>query len=111
MAKIVVFYKQTKRQAEFEDYYFNIHIPLVQKIPQIKSLKISRVVHHNNTIPDLYLHGEIEFENMDALNQAIASPEGKAMFEDAVILRKFFDSPPITAFVDSIEIGSFTKVE
>jgi uncharacterized protein (TIGR02118 family) len=111
MAKIVVFYKQTNRQAEFEDYYFNIHIPLVQKISQIKSLKISRVVHHNNTIPDLYLHGEIEFENMEALNQAITSPEGKAMFEDAVILRKYFDSPPITAFVDSIEIGSFTKVE
>jgi uncharacterized protein (TIGR02118 family) len=111
MAKTVVFYKKTNRQAEFEDYYFNIHIPLVQKISQIKSLKISRVVHHNNTIPDLYLHGEIEFENMDALNQAIASPEGKAMFEDAVILRKYFDSPPITAFVDSIEIGSFTKVE
>src|SRR3954468_1288997 len=109
MAKIVVFYKQTKKQAEFEDYYFNIHIPLVQKISQIKSLKISRVVHHNNTIPDLYLHGEIEFENMAALNQAIASPEGKAMFEDAVILRKFFDSPPITAFVDSVELGSYTK--
>jgi uncharacterized protein (TIGR02118 family) len=111
MAKIVVFYKQTKKQDEFEDYYFNIHIPLVQKISQIKSLKISRVVQHNNTIPDLYLHGEIEFENMDALNQAIASPEGKAMFEDAVILRKFFDSPPITAFVDSVELGFLTKVE
>jgi uncharacterized protein (TIGR02118 family) len=111
MAKIVVFYKQTKKQAEFEDYYFNIHIPLVQKISQIKSLKISRVVHHNNTIPDLYLHGEIEFENMDRLDEAIASPEGKAMFEDAVILRKFFDSPPITAFVDTVELGSFSKVE
>lgn len=111
MAKIVVFYKQTKYKEEFEEYYFNIHLPLVQKISQIKSLKISRVVQHNNTIPDLYLHGEIEFENMAALNQAIASPEGKAMFEDAVILRKYFDSPPITAFVDSVELGSYTKVE
>ena len=111
MAKIVVFYKQTKYKNEFEDYYFNIHLPLVQKISQIKSLKISRVVQHNNTIPDLYLHGEIEFENMAALNQAIASPEGKEMFEDAVILRKYFDSPPITAFVDSVELGSYTKVE
>jgi uncharacterized protein (TIGR02118 family) len=111
MAKIVVFYKQTKRQDEFEEYYFNVHIPLVKKISQIKALRISRVVQTNNTIPDLYLHGEIEFENMEALNQAVASPEGQAMFEDAKILRKYFDSPPITAFIDSVEIGSFSNVE
>lgn len=109
MAKIVVFYKQPKNLDEFEDYYFNIHIPIVQKISQIKSLNISRVVHNNNTIPDLYLHGEIEFENMATLNQAIESPEGKAMFEDAVIVRKFFDSPPITVFVNGVELGSYTK--
>lgn len=106
MAKIVVFYKQTDRQAEFEDYYFNIHIPIVKRISQIKNLKISRVVQTNNTIPDLYLHGEIEFENMDALKEAVASPEGQAMFNDAVEVRKFFDSPPITAFVDTVDIGS-----
>jgi uncharacterized protein (TIGR02118 family) len=106
LAKIVVFYKQTERQQEFEDYYFNIHIPIVQKISQIKNLKISRVVKHNNTIPDLYLHGEIEFENMEALKQAVESPEGQAMFEDAKELRKFFASPPITAFVDKVELGS-----
>lgn len=111
MAKIVVFYKKPKYKDEFEDYYFNTHLPVVQKISQIKNLRISRVVQHNNTIPDLYLHGEIEFENMSALNEAITSPEGRAMFEDAVILRKYFDSPPITAFVDSVELGSYTKVE
>jgi uncharacterized protein (TIGR02118 family) len=103
MAKIVVFYKQTDRKEEFENYYFTVHIPLVKKISQIKSLKISRVVKTNNTIPDLYLHGEIEFENMDILNEACESPEGRAMFEDAKILRTFFDSPPITAFIDSVE--------
>lgn len=104
MAKIVVFYKQTKKQEEFEKYYFNVHIPLVKKISQIKNLKISRVVQTNNTIPDLYLHGEIEFENMDALNEAVRSPEGQAMFEDAKVLRSYFESPPITAFVESVEL-------
>jgi uncharacterized protein (TIGR02118 family) len=108
MAKIVVFYKQPKHQDEFEDYYFNIHIPIVQRITQIKSLNISRVVHNNNTISDLYLHGEIEFENMAALDEAINSPEGKAMFDDAVKVRQFFESPPITVFVDGVELGSFT---
>ena len=106
MAKIVVFYKQTDQQEEFENYYFNIHIPLVKKISQIKNLKISRVFQTNNTIPDLYLHGEIEFENIEVLNQAVASPEGKAMFEDAQKMRKSFNSPPITAFVDSVELSS-----
>jgi hypothetical protein len=48
---------------------------------------------------------------MEALNQAVVSPEGQAMFEDAKILRKFFDSPPITAFVDSVEVDSFLQVE
>ncbi|MCM3567487.1 EthD family reductase [Neobacillus mesonae] len=106
MAKIVVFYKKTDQQEEFENYYFHVHLPLVKKIPQIQNLKISRVVWNNGTAPDIYLHGEIEFANMEALNQACESPEGKAMFEDAKMMRKFFDSPPITAFIDGVEIDS-----
>lgn len=105
MAKIVVFYKQPKQQEEFESYYFNVHLPIVKKIPQIKDLRISRVVWNNNTVPDIYLHGEIEFKNIEELNQACESPEGQAMFEDAKIMRKFFDSPPITAFIDSVELN------
>lgn len=100
LAKLVVFYRETEQQEEFENYYFNFHIPLVKKISQIKNLNISRVVQTNNTIPDLYLYGEIEFENMDELNNALESPEGKAMLEDGKKLRGFFTAPPITAFVD-----------
>ncbi|MBM4763338.1 EthD family reductase [Bacillus sp. B15-48] len=102
-AKILVYYRKTDQQEEFEDYYFNVHLPIVRKISQIKDLKIARVVHSNDTVDDLYLHGEILFENMETLKEAIESPEGQAMFEDAKKMRKFFKNPPITTFVEFVD--------
>lgn len=100
MAKIVVFYFSTEQQEEFEDYYFNKHIPIAKKVPFIKNLEVHKVLKTNNKNYDFYLHGEIEFESIELLNLALESKEGKEMLEDGKKLWQFFDTPPISAILN-----------
>jgi uncharacterized protein (TIGR02118 family) len=100
VAKMIVMYEEPKDKLGFENHYFNVHIPLGRKIPNIKSECIQRVIHTQNSDLKLYLILELEFENMDALNQALASPEAKAAEEDGPQLFQFLHKPPIITIVE-----------
>src|SRR5262245_61123112 len=95
MAKMIIMYERPKDIEAFENHYFNVHVPLGRKIPNIKQETIQRVVHTQNTELQLYLVIELEFENMDSLNQAFASPEARAAEEDGPNLFKYLHKPPI----------------
>lgn len=43
MAKMIVVYEPPKDQEAFEQYYFDVHISLVHKIPDTRSVSIHRV--------------------------------------------------------------------
>lgn len=95
-----MFYFSTNQQKAFEDYYFNTHLPIAKKVPYIKNIEVHKVVRTNNPNYDFYLHGEIEFNNLDDLHRALATEEGKAMLKDGKKLWEFFDTPPISAIVN-----------
>jgi uncharacterized protein (TIGR02118 family) len=100
MAKMIIMYEEPKDKDGFERHYFNVHVPLGKKIPNIKSETIQRVIHSQNTDLKLYLIVELEFENMDALNQAFTSPEARAAEEDGPQLFKYLHKPPIITIVE-----------
>ncbi|MEH7331574.1 EthD family reductase [Neobacillus drentensis] len=100
MAKVIVMYNQPKDKEGFENYYYNVHIPLVQKIPNLKGAEIHHVLQAQNTNEDLFLIAELHFDDPQTLGQALASPEGREVQGDVLNLMQFLNKPPVIAIVD-----------
>ena len=95
MAKVIVMYEKPKDQQGFEEYYFNTHMPVAGKVPNVKDAKVQRVLSNQNTDLSLYLITEIEFESKSQMKEAFASEEWKAVGDDVPNLMKYLEKPPI----------------
>lgn len=82
MVKFVALYKTPQDIAEFEKHYFDIHIPLVGKIPGLIKTELTRLSGLPGMDNKFYLMAEMYFETMDKLNEGMASPEGRAAGKD-----------------------------
>ena len=82
MVKLIALYKTPENPAEFDEHYKNIHTPLVQKMPGLRKLEVSRITGAPIGEPKHYLMAEMYFDSQDALNASMASPEGKAAARD-----------------------------
>lgn len=100
MAKLIVMYEEPRDKEGFEKHYFDVHVPLGRKIPNIKSESIHRVIQSQNTNLSLYLILELEFENLEALTLALSSPEAKAAEADGPNLFQYLNNPPIISIVE-----------
>ncbi|MBX0356855.1 EthD family reductase [Halobacillus sp. Nhm2S1] len=100
MAKIIVLYERPENLEQFENHYFNVHIPLVKKIPQLKDASVNKAVQTQNTDLDINLVAQLEFESMEDLSSALSSESGKAVLVDVEVLAKFLPCPPIVMIVD-----------
>jgi uncharacterized protein (TIGR02118 family) len=99
MAKLLVSYEQPKNQEGFENHYFNVHIPLAQKLPNLKNASVYRVLQSQNTDANLYLIAELEFENLSHLNEAMASTIGQEVQNDIPNLLEFLTKPPVISIL------------
>jgi uncharacterized protein (TIGR02118 family) len=100
MAKMVIMYEKPKDTEKFDEHYFNIHVPLGRKIPNIIKDSVHRVVDTQNTDLNLYLITVLEFENLEKLQEAFASPEARQAEEDGPNLFQYLDKPPIITILD-----------
>lgn len=82
MVKLVALFKRPADTASFDDHFENIHIPLVSKMPGIKRLEVARVTGAPMSAPQFYRMAEMYFDDQQALNSAIMSPEGMAAARD-----------------------------
>ncbi|MEH7118060.1 EthD family reductase [Neobacillus vireti] len=94
MAKILVQYEMPKNQVGFERHYFDVHIPLAKKLPNLKNVSVSRVLQSQNTEANLFLIGELEFEDINLLNEALVSEAGQEVQKDGFNLLEFLHRPP-----------------
>lgn len=95
MAKVIVVYEEPKDKDGFEGYYSNVHIPLVKAIPNLKGTTLNRVIQGINTNKNVYLVAELEFEDLDTLNRALASEKGREVQEDVANLVPFLNRSPV----------------
>jgi uncharacterized protein (TIGR02118 family) len=82
MAQILVLYNTPADPAAFDRYYREVHIPLANKIPGLRSYTINDgpVNALSGTAP--HLVATLEFDSMDDVNTALTSPEGQATAAD-----------------------------
>jgi len=82
LVKLVAIYQKPKNVAEFEQHYFDIHAPLVEKVPGLIKLEVNKVYGSPVGESDLHLIAEMVFQDKKALADAMNSPEMKAAGKD-----------------------------
>jgi uncharacterized protein (TIGR02118 family) len=83
MVKLQVFYGQPKDPAAFEAYYKDPHTPKALKVPGLRRFEASKVVGApGGGEPAYYRTADLYFDNMDALQAGLGSPEGQAAAAD-----------------------------
>jgi len=100
MAKMIVTYTEPTNIEGFQEHYFNVHIPLVEKLPNIKNASVQYVKQTMNTDENLYLVAQLEFENLQELGAAMQSQEGQETAGDVANLMPFLAKPPVIAIVE-----------
>jgi uncharacterized protein (TIGR02118 family) len=83
MAKLFAIYQQPKDPAAFDSYYFNKHVPLAKTIPGLRSYEVTRGnVMGMGGKHGVYLLAVLEFDSMESIGSAMASPQGQATAGD-----------------------------
>jgi uncharacterized protein (TIGR02118 family) len=95
MTKLIALYRKPADPAEFDKHYFEVHTPLVKKYPGLRKLEITRVTGAPIGDTKFHILCEMCFDNKDAMDKALVSPEGKAVARDLMS----FAADVVTVFV------------
>jgi len=83
MAKITTLYGHPTDPAAFEEYYANNHVPLIEKIPNMRQFEAGKVIATpDGSEPPYYWIAEFWFESVEQLQSSLGSSEGQAAAED-----------------------------
>jgi uncharacterized protein (TIGR02118 family) len=88
MLKLIALYKTPADIEQFDKHYFEVHMPMVAKIPGLIKSEVSKLKALPGTVSDFYMITEMYYNDMDSFNVAMASPEGKATARDLVNFAK-----------------------
>ncbi len=100
MAKMIIMYEEPKDKEKFDKHYFDVHVPLGRKIPNIIKDSVHRVMNSQGSDLNLYLVTILEFENMEKLMEAFNSPEAKLAEQDGANFFQYLHKPPIITIVE-----------
>jgi uncharacterized protein (TIGR02118 family) len=101
MVRFLVLYNKPSDIEEFEQHYREVHIPLAKKLPGLRRYTLSRNMTPIQGGEPFYLIAELDWDEMDLLKQAFASPQGKATGRDVANLAQW--SPGIRSMIYELE--------
>jgi uncharacterized protein (TIGR02118 family) len=74
MSKLIALYKTPADSEAFDQQYFKVHLPLIEKVPGLLGTRLTRFTR--TLMGDgYYLMAEMSFSDRDALKAAMKSPE------------------------------------
>jgi uncharacterized protein (TIGR02118 family) len=86
-ARFLALYETPEDPEAFERHYREVHIPLLRRLPGLRRYSLGRDITALRGAP-WYLVTQLEWDSMDELRAAFASPEGQATGADAGALEK-----------------------
>jgi uncharacterized protein (TIGR02118 family) len=98
-ARFLAVYETPADPETFDRHYREIHIPLLRQLPGLRRYTVSRDVPALHGEP-FYLITELEWDTMDDLRAAFASPEGAATATDAARLQEL---APVRRMIFSVD--------
>jgi uncharacterized protein (TIGR02118 family) len=85
-AQFIAAYETPTDVDAFDRHYVEVHIPLARRLPGLRRYTVGRDVAAVRGDPPYYLVAQLEWDTMDDLRAAFASPEGRATAADAAHL-------------------------
>jgi uncharacterized protein (TIGR02118 family) len=83
MARLVVMYKTPKDPVGFDKYYFATHVPIAKRLPGLRKYEVSQGAVATPGGPSgFHLVATLHFDDVAAIQNAFASPEGQAAVAD-----------------------------
>jgi uncharacterized protein (TIGR02118 family) len=98
-ARFLALYETPADPEAFDRHYREVHIPLGRRLPGLRRYVIGRDAAAVRGAP-YYLVAELEWETMDELRGAFASPEGRATAADAARLQEL---APVRSMIFTVE--------
>ena len=87
--RFLVLWNTPANPEAFNQHYRDVHIPLGRQLPGLRRYTVGRDLTAVHGDAPYYLVSELEWDTMDDLNAAFASPEGQATAADRVRLEEF----------------------
>jgi uncharacterized protein (TIGR02118 family) len=84
--RFLVVYETPADPAAFDRHYRDVHIPLAKTLPGLRQYTISRNAVAVRGGEAFYLVAELDWDDIDAMQAAFASPVGRATAADVEIL-------------------------
>lgn len=83
MVKLVVAYGQPDDPGAFDRHYADNHVPLAQKIPNVRRFDAGKVLGSaDGSAAPYYFIAELWFDTAEELRASLQSPEGQAAAAD-----------------------------
>ncbi len=79
--KLIALYKQPADPSNFDQAYFNTHLPLLARVPGLQKTMVTRFTR-NLSGESFYMMAEMYFADKDTLKAAMKSPEMAAAGEN-----------------------------
>lgn len=101
MVRFLVLYQRPTDVAAFDRHYDEVHVPLVKKLPGLRSYTLSRNPSAVRGPDPFYLVAELDWDDTASLQRDFASPLGQEAARDADALAKL--CPGIHSMVFELE--------
>jgi len=82
MVKVIAFYKMPASRQAFDEHYFETHLPLVKKLPELRSLETATVAASSSADNRCYRIEQLTFESQEDCDRAMASGAGRNLAQD-----------------------------
>jgi uncharacterized protein (TIGR02118 family) len=86
-ARFLALYETPADPEAFDRHYREVHIPLASRLPGLRRYTVGRDAAAVRGVP-YYLVAELEWDTIDGLQAAFASPQGRATAADAARLQE-----------------------
>ena len=97
--RFLALYETPTEPEAFDRHYREVHIPLARQLPGLRRYAVGRDVAAVRGVP-YYLVAELEWDTMEGLRSAFASPGGRATAADAARLREF---APVRSMIFTVD--------
>ncbi len=100
MVKLIALYRKPADSVAFDRAYFDTHIPLVKKIPNLRRIELARVTGAPRGEPEYYMIAELYFDDKATMDAAMSSPENAEAGKNLMSFAK-----GLVTFVYAEEVG------
>ncbi|MCW2915794.1 MAG: ethyl tert-butyl ether degradation protein EthD [Actinomycetia bacterium] len=100
--RFLALYETPTDPEAFDRHYRRVHIPLGRRLQGLRRYAVCRDVAAVRGGAPYYLVAELEWDTMDELRAAFASPEGRATAADAARLQEL---APVRSMIFTVDDG------